>query len=233
MSQDGIDGGGARRAWRMMAWAVGLGWVVAGCDEGRVGEGAGRGEGAEERQILLLEGERAGLWEGTAIPGAGAVEIVDGVMRLGAGMPMTGVRYGGELGVDLGDYEIRLEARRVEGTDFFCALTFPVGTEESCVSLIVGGWGGGLVGISSLDWMDASENGTASLHEFEEGEWYVVRVRVSGGELVVWLGDKLVVREQIVGRQLGLRAGDIEGCAPFGLATFGTVGEVRGLVLSP
>ena len=37
------------------------------------------------------------------------------------------------------DYELRLEAKRVEGGDFFCGLTFPVG-KEYC-TLILGGWG--------------------------------------------------------------------------------------------
>ena len=58
---------------------------------------------------------------------------------------MTGITWTNE--VPTNNYEISLEAMRVEGSDFFCALTFPVGNDPC--SFIVGGWGGGVVGLSS------------------------------------------------------------------------------------
>ena len=51
---------------------------------------------------------------------------------------MTGITWTNEM-PRMG-YEISLEAMRVEGSDFFCGLTFPVGKDY--LSLIVGGWGG-------------------------------------------------------------------------------------------
>ena len=56
------------------------------------------------------------------------------------------------------DYEVNLDAKRVAGNDFFCGITFPVG-KRFC-SLIVGGWGGATVGLSSIDGKDAAENET-------------------------------------------------------------------------
>ena len=47
---------------------------------------------------------------------------------------MTGITYTNPL--PRTDYEVTLEAMRVEGSDFFCGLTFPVGS-NSC-SLVVG-----------------------------------------------------------------------------------------------
>jgi hypothetical protein len=47
------------------------------------------------------------------------------------------------------NYEIKLEAKKVTGNDFFCGMTFPVG--DSFCSFIVGGWGGPVVGLSSID----------------------------------------------------------------------------------
>ena len=47
------------------------------------------------------------------------------------------------------DYEIRFETRRIEGFDFFCGLTFPVG--EKYLTLVLGGWDGNVVGLSCLD----------------------------------------------------------------------------------
>ena len=73
------------------------------------------------------------------------------------GSSMTGVTYQGK-DLPRTDYEIRLEAQRIDGTDFFCGLTFPV--HDAHLSLIVGGWGGSLVGLSSLDGKDASRNET-------------------------------------------------------------------------
>jgi hypothetical protein len=39
-------------------------------------------------------------------------------------------------------------------------------------TLICGGWGGTLVGLSSIDDLDASENPTATIKEFKEKTWY-------------------------------------------------------------
>ena len=58
----------------------------------------------------------------------------------------------------MSDYEVTLEAMRVDGNDFFCGMTFPAG-KDPC-TLIVGGWGGTVVGLSSINGMDASENET-------------------------------------------------------------------------
>jgi hypothetical protein len=75
------------------------------------------------------------------------------------------------------NYEIALKAMRVDGNDFFCGLTFPVG--DSCCSLIVGGWGGTIVGLSSFNNMDAANNETTKVMNFEKGQWYDIRVRVT------------------------------------------------------
>ena len=55
------------------------------------------------------------------------------------------------------DYEVTLEGKRVAGDDFFCTTTFPVG--ESFCSFVVGGWHGTVVGLSSIDGMDAVASG--------------------------------------------------------------------------
>ena len=42
------------------------------------------------------------------------------------------------------------------------------------------GWGGSLVGLSSIDDLEASGNQTATIREFKEMTWYKIRLRVSG-----------------------------------------------------
>jgi hypothetical protein len=149
------------------------------------------------------------------------------VMRIGVGTDLNGVRWTGPL--PIAPYVVELEARRMSGNDFFCGLTFPVRTGTECVSLIVGGWGGSLVGISSINGLDAAENSTGSQHEFENQRWYRIRVEVTNERLQAWIDDRQVVDVDTEGRKLSLREGAIEYCAPLGLATWMTSAEVRGV----
>lgn len=119
-----------------------------------------------------------------------------------------------------GDYEVALEAMKIDGSDFFCALTFPVG--EARCSLIVGGWGGGVVGISSVDGMDASENETTKFLSFETKRWYRVRVRVTEGKIEAWIDQDKVVDLVTTDRRISVRAGEIELAQPFGLSAYQT-----------
>ena len=54
-----------------------------------------------------------------------------------AGSTMTGVTWTGK--VLRNNYELTLEGMRLDGSDFFCTTTFPVG-DEPC-TLVVGGSG--------------------------------------------------------------------------------------------
>jgi hypothetical protein len=166
-------------------------------------------------------------WEEIQFGGEGSAQWSDGVLSLDAGVELTGVKFIGELPER--PYEIELETCRVEGSDFFCGLTFPVSSEEECLTFIVGGWGGGTVGISSIDGMDASQNETTTYRNFEIGQWYRLRVVVEEGRLSAFIDDEQVVDLATEGRKLGLRPGVIEYCAPFGLAAWQTAAEVRKL----
>ena len=84
-----------------------------------------------------------------------------------------------------------LEGKRVDGRDFFCTTTFPVG--DSFCSLVVGGWGGMVTGISSINGADASENETTGSMEFKNDKWYKVRIRVTEKKIEAWIGDEKVV----------------------------------------
>jgi hypothetical protein len=126
------------------------------------------------------------------------------------------------------DYEITLDAMRAQGNDFFCGLTFPVG-ENPC-TLILGGWGGGLCGLSSIDYFDASENETTRMMKFETGKWYHVRLRVVPNRIQAWLDDEPLVDVDITGRKIGVRI-EVELSKPLGIATYATTGAVRNIRL--
>jgi len=130
-------------------------------------------------------------------------------------------------------FEIELEARRIDGTDFFCGLTFPARSSGESVTWIVGGWGGSLVGISSIDGKDAAENETALHRPFEKERWYRLRLRRQKERIDAWIDGEQVLGIDTTGRKLSLRPGPIDCCAPFGLATWQSTGEFRNLRWRP
>jgi hypothetical protein len=172
-------------------------------------------------------------WQDARIEGGGEAKREPDGFTLAEGSPITGNVFPTwqQDGLPLTDYRITYEAMRVSGSDFFGSVTFPVGAIDRCVTFVLGGWGGTQVGISSIDGADATTNPTGSSVRFENGKWYRIRIEVQEQSLRVWLDDRPLVSFNPKGRQLHLRGGDIANCAPFGFATFGTEGRVRGCVV--
>ena len=177
------------------------------------------GEGWE----AMFDGRSLTGWKETLFAGRGEVECRSGLMVFNMGDPFTGLNWTNE--VPTMNFEVALDAMRVTGSDFFCGLTVPVG--DSFCSLIVGGWGGSLVGISSLDGMDASENETMKYVSFENGRWYRLRLRITEGRIEGWLDDKKLIDANTTGKKISLRPGDIEMSKPFGLASWQTTAAYR------
>jgi len=178
--------------------------------------------------VELFNGRTLAGWRVLPFGGAGAVKILsNGALEIGAGEVLSGLVYTNPP-VRM-NYEIVLEARRTLGADFFCGLTFPVYT-NSC-TLVIGGWGGSLTGISSIDDMDASENSTGDTQAFEQNRWYTIRLRVTPEKIEAYLDNQRIVNLDIDEHRLGMRAGEIEACMPLGLATYQTRAEVRHILL--
>jgi hypothetical protein len=178
-----------------------------------------------ERWRDLFDGKTLTGWKVVDFAGGGEVTVDDGTIRVGSGIMLTGLSYTNSL--PKVDYEVELEAKKLEGYDFFCGLTFPV--SDSFCTLIVGGWGGGLVGLSSIDNYDASENETTQFMRFERDRWYPIRVRVTEPRIEAWIDNDKVIDISIVGRKVGLRAGEIESLVPFGIGTWQTSAALRNL----
>jgi len=155
------------------------------------------------------------------------VTVTNGLILLERGAPFVGVN--GTNAMPASNYELAFDAMRVAGDDFFCGLTFPVGNAHC--SLILGGWGGGLVGISNVDGYDASENETTKYVSFESGRWYRVRLLVTEQKIQAWIEQKQVVNLIIVGRKLDVRFGEIMLSRPFGLCSWETSAAFRSIKL--
>jgi hypothetical protein len=176
----------------------------------------------------LFDGKTLTNWAVTDFAGHGPITVDAGEMKIAMGDDLAGINWtNGPLPKTY--YEISLDAVKVDGGDFFCGLTFPV-ADSSC-SLIVGGWGGSVVGLSSLDGQDASENDTTRSKYLETGHWYHIDLRVTPEKIEAWLDKEKIVDASIVGRKVSLRAGPISMSEPLGVATYSTTAKLKNFQL--
>lgn len=179
-------------------------------------------------ETSLFDGKSLGNWKITDFGGQGEVYIKDGAIYMEMGNDMTGINWTGPL-IRM-NYEITLEAMRFKGSDFFCGLTFPV--DDKCCSLVLGGWGGELCGLSNIDYYDAANNETTTMRSFENNKWYRVRLRVTPGKIEAWLDDEVLVNIVVKGRHIDVRA-EMDLSQPLGIATWQTGGAARNIVVKP
>ena len=181
----------------------------------------------------LFDGASLAGWKVTDFFGGGKAHVEPNyrggpaAIVVEAGTSLSGITWTGDAPKT--DYEITLEAMKIEGNDFMCGLTFPVG--DSHASLILGGWGGSRVGISSINERDASENDTRKYISFPKDRWFAIRMRVTPEKLQAWLDDKKIVDVSIVGKKISLRFGEIRKSAPIGLANYQTSSAFRAIKL--
>lgn len=198
--------------------------LLAGCGRGRQKE---HGAGVN---VLILDSTyifnavNLDGWKITNFGTEGPVDVAGGNIYLGMGDGCTGITYTKEFPEI--NYEVTLEAMRVEGTDFFCGMTFPVG--KTPCTLIVGGWGGTVVGLSSIDGYDASENETTKYMTFEKNRWYRIWLRVTEMKIEAWIDDEKVVDFTINGKKLSIRP-EVELSKPFGIASWRTTAALRNI----
>ncbi|HDP35886.1 MAG TPA: hypothetical protein ENN29_12350 [Candidatus Hydrogenedentes bacterium] len=161
-------------------------------------------------------------WKVADFAGRAEVRVLDDILVIEQGNDMTGIVCAQEP--PLCNYEIMLDAMRLSGGDFFCGLTAPY--KNTCFSLIVGGWGGTCVGISSIDWLDAYHNETAVFRSFDDHRWYRIRLRVTDGAIQAWIDGKETVTLDVADRDLDIRW-EMAPTTPLGVATWRTTGAIK------
>jgi hypothetical protein len=179
-------------------------------------------EKADDGWKPLFNGRNLDGWKVPEFGGEGDVYVKDGRIVMEMGADITGVNYAGRTPKI--NYEVAWEAMRVKGSDFFCALTFPV-KDDPC-TVVLGGWGGGLCGLSSLNGMDASENETTTYFEFKNERWYRMRLRVAEDRIQAWIDDEKIIDQKLMDHRISIRW-EVEPSKPFGFATYQTTGAVR------
>lgn len=158
--------------------------------------------------------------------GHGKVNVSEGVLSLAAGASGTGVVA--DFEIPKIDYELSFEARRTQGEDFFCGLTFPFHDQQA--TLILGGWGGSALGISNVNNFSAIENSTSRTLAFENGRWYDVRFQVTETSIRLWIDQKLQFDLDPEEKKFTLWW-EQKPMAPLGLASWKSSAEIRRLRL--
>lgn len=171
---------------------------------------------------LIFNGTDLNGWEITNFGPQGPVYVSGDAIILGMGDGCTGVTWKKDF--PLMNYKVSLEAKKVDGNDFFCGITFPVG--ESPCTFIVGGWGGTTVGLSSINGADASENETTTLQKFEKNVWYKICLIVKPDTIRALIDDKVVVDFAIGDKRLSIRP-EVELSRPFGITSWNTTAALR------
>jgi hypothetical protein len=176
----------------------------------------------------LFDGKSLAGWKITDFGGEGEIEVKDGQIILSLGQPLTGITWkeGDKLPKD--NYEITLQAMKRKGDDFFCGLTFPV--RDSHATFVVGGWAGSVVGLSSINGQDASENETTKYEKFEHNKWYAIRVRVAGGRIECWIDDNQMVDVELDGNRFDTRI-EVDPNKPLGCCCYNVEAALKDIKL--
>lgn len=172
----------------------------------------------------LFDGRTLKGWKPGKFGGEGEVHVEKGTIVMDCGESLTGIVFTGKP--PRMNYEISLEGKRLDGSDFFATTTFPIG--KSYCSLVVGGWGGTVVGLSNVDFYDAGDNITTRFVDLKTKQWYRVRIRVSQARIEAWIDDEQLVDLRTASHKFGTRF-EVDLCKPLGIASWCTSAALRNI----
>ena len=85
-----------------------------------------------------------------------------------------------------------------------------------------------MVGLSSIDGRDASENETSQLMNFNAKQWYRIRLRVTAPKIEAWIDEKQVINLLTRSHKISIRP-EVELSRPFGIASWRTKAALRNI----
>ena len=174
----------------------------------------------------IFDGKTLDGWEVTQYGTQGPVSISNGNIVLDFGDGCTGITSTRD--VPKMNYEVTLDARRTSGNDFFCGLTFPV--DDQFCSLIVGGWGGTVVGLSNINGSDAANNQTKTSKQFDNKTWYTIKLRVTPKKIEAWIDNEKLIDYTYNDDELSIRR-EVSLSKPLGICSWKTSAELRNIKL--
>jgi hypothetical protein len=87
-----------------------------------------------------------------------------------------------------------------------------------------------MVGLSSINGIDASENSTSQSIDFEMQRWYDIRIRVTPEKIDSWLDGKHIIEQPLKGNQISVRI-EVEPSQPLGIASWRTKAGLKDIRL--
>ncbi len=181
------------------------------------------------KPIALFDGRSLDGWKPITGPRAGTVAVQGDAIALATGAPMSGVTST-RKDLPTSNYALSFEAKRTSGDDFFAAATFPVG--PSFVTLINGGWGGSVTGLSLINGANASENETNHFVKYQNDVWYsfevqvtakVIRCLVNGSEVFAFEHEDIQLKTRI----------ETRSNEPVGFASYRSSSLIRNVQIKP
>ncbi|MEM0896595.1 MAG: family 16 glycoside hydrolase [Verrucomicrobiota bacterium] len=193
------------------------GWPLCGMAEENNGEGAPE-KGVAKEWKPLFDGKSLTNWAIIDYPGHAKAAVEDGELIIEKGVQLSGVRYTGDDFPEI-NYELEVVARKIDGYDFFAGITFPY--KDTHATWVLGGWGGSVVGISSINDEDAYENETMEVRDFDFDKYYTLRLQVTEKRFLGFIDeDDRVVNVNVEDKRVSMRWGSIEDSVPLGISTF-------------
>jgi len=126
------------------------------------------------------------------------------------------------------NYEIKLEAMRLDGSGCLCHVAFPVG--DSLCMLIVGGDGTWV----ALDRVGAEreykQNITARSMTFEQDRWYLIHLRVTPADIAVWIDNRKVIDLPLTKHEVQIPS-EWTVLRPLGLGTWQSTSTFRNIFI--
>ncbi|MCI0359758.1 MAG: DUF1080 domain-containing protein [Planctomycetaceae bacterium] len=184
---------------------------------------------ADQSEVVkLFDGKSLDGWKQTNFAGGGEIKVEDGQLVIHQGESLSGVTWKDASKLPKDNFEISLQAMKLKGDDFFCGLTFPV--RESHATFICGGWAGTVVGLSSINNQDASENETTSYQKFDANKWYKIRIRVAEGKVQCWIDNEQVVDVELKDKRISTRL-ESDASRPLGIATYQVTSAIKDVQL--